>query len=597
MTISATTLFPGLDDVERARRFELFKDTLDKSAGERTSRATTGQTFDYNEGVWRGGSGVADVAAALDGLSKTVAPDQLASLRAELEKVGALGADLGKDITLTSPLSSGLVPYDLEAPAKMLFPVMTPIRNQTQRVKGQGTSRRVKRITGISGSGTGGTARISPFIASNVTASFGGVTLNRPSKIAYAGDEVTFNYKQQGISDSVEWAAEFAGQGFQDPRQLSQTSILMASMFAEEFALLGGRGTDAGVYLGAPSAPTIGNFTLTVRVAGAGETGNSANIANFYVKIAWEGIFGTSAASASTAANTGMSAATGRVVDITMSAGTIPAGVTGYVVYASIDNATWYQYGRSTVFGGTSGFSGGYTTAGFVCQFTGGGTGGAIVAGTTAPAADTTSSANAYDGLLTVQLDPARSGAILNVSPVGSAATPFSTSNPGNEFQQLFAALWTGGVTNVTGVTTGGSGVKASPDKVWMYGPDRKQLSDTVKIGASTSPGFTMTSSVTQNGMAVGNLVTSINNEITGKPVDIEVHPYFPQGVALAMSNQLEIPNSQVNATTYVAGPQDYMAINWPVMGLTYDVSSYWFTALIHAAPMFSGAIVGIAPR
>jgi hypothetical protein len=36
------------------------------------------------------------------------------------------------------------------------------------------------------------------------------------------------------------------------------------------------------------------------------------------------------------------------------------------------------------------------------------------------------------------------------------------------------------------------------------------------------------------------------------------------------------------------------MAINWPVIATTYDVSSYWFTALIHAAPMFSGALTGI---
>lgn len=595
MTATAT-LFPGASDVERVQRFEQFKDALDKAAAARDERAASGSTFDYAAGEWKGGATNVDVATQLAALEKTVSAEQLVSLRAELQKAGVVAGDLGKDISLTSPLSSGLVPYDLEAPAKLLFPAMTPLRNRISRRKGQGITRRVKRITGISGSGTGGLARLSPFFADGQTATFGGVTLNRPQKISYAGDDVTFNYKQQGVSDSVTWSAEFAGQGFQDPRQLSQTSILLATMLAEEFAFLGGRGTDAGVYLGAPTAPTIGNFTATVRAANTGETGNSATIANFYVKIAWEGIFGFSAASSSTSAITGMSAATGRVVDITMSAGTIPAGVTGFGVWGSIDNATWYYYGRSAVFGGTSGFSS-YTQAGYTMQFTGGGTGGAIVAGTAAPASDSTSSANAYDGLLTTQLDSARSGAILNMSPVGSAAQGFSTSNPGVEFQQLFAALYHGGVANVTGTTTGGSGVKADPNMVWMYGQDRKQLSDAIKIGASTNPAFILTSASNQGGYSLGGLVSAIYNEITGRLVDIQVHPWMPQGVALAHSERLDIPHSDVSETTYWAGPQDYMAINWPVIGMTYDVSSYLFGALIQVAPAYSGAIVGIQAR
>jgi hypothetical protein len=427
-------------------------------------------------------------------------------------------------------------------------------------------------------------------MADNTTDTFGGVTLQRPKKITYAGADVTFNYKQMGLSDSVTWSAEFAGQGFQDPRQLSQTSLLYSSMIADELALIGGRGTDASVYLGAPAAPTFANFTVTVRTAGAGEVGNSANIANVYLKVTAEGIFGESAAS-TTAANTGLSAATGKVLDVTITAGSIPAGVTGYRYYLSIDNATWYFYGRSAVNGGTSALA----SAAFTFNFTGGGTGGAIVTGATAPAADSTSSANAYDGLLTVQLDPARSGAIYNVTPIGSAAAGFSTSNPGVEFQNLFAALYIGGVSNTTGVVTGGSAVKADPDTVWMHGMDRKQLSDTIKTGASTNPAFIFTSQVpNQGGMSLGGMVSGIYNEITGSLVNIFVHPWFNQGVALAMSENLDIPDSNVSATYYYALVQDYMGINWPVIGTTYDVSSYWFGALIHAAPMFSGALTGI---
>jgi hypothetical protein len=70
-----------------------------------------------------------------------------------------------------------------------------------------------------------------------------------------------------------------------------------------------------------------------------------------------------------------------------------------------------------------------------------------------------------------VQLDPARSGAIYNMSPIGGAAQGFSTSNPGTELQQVFKALYLGGVSNVTGVIAGGSAVKANPDTIWCHGP------------------------------------------------------------------------------------------------------------------------------
>lgn len=595
MSITAESLFPGVEPAERVRRFEAYKDALNKSAAIQATRASAGIAYDYaqpgqnQEGGWRAPDETAGVAKQLDTLSKSLDSSTLESLQGQL-------ATLNKDISITSPLSTGLVPYDLEAPAKLLFPVLTPLRNRTPRVKGQGLTRRIKQITGISNSGTGGVARLSPFISDTTTDSFGGVTLRRPTKISYAGADVTFNYKQMGLSDSVLWSAEFAGQGFQDARQLSQTALLYSTMLAEEYALLGGRGTDAGVYVGALATPTIANFTGTVRTAGTGEIGNSANIASITIKIAWEGVFGESIGSSASSAITGMSAATGKVLDITMTAGSIPAGAVGYRVYLSIDATNYYYYGRSAVFAGTSGAG----TAGFTCQFTGGGTGGAITTGSNPQVAETASSANAYDGLLTVQLDAARSGAILNCSPLGGAAQPFSTSNPGVEFQNLFAALYVGGIANVTGTVTGGSAVKASPNVVWMQGVDRKQLSDAVKTGSSTNPAFIYTSQgMTANDPSyrLGGMVSAIYNEITGDLVEINVHPYMPQGVALAMSEQLPIPNSNVPNTTYVAAVQDYMAINWPVIATTYDVSTYMFAALIHAAPMFSGALVGIAPR
>jgi len=69
-----------------------------------------------------------------------------------------------KEWTLQNPIPSGLVPYDLEQPAKILVPRPTPLRSSIPRLKGQGTARRVKIISGWTGSGTGGVTTTQPGI-------------------------------------------------------------------------------------------------------------------------------------------------------------------------------------------------------------------------------------------------------------------------------------------------------------------------------------------------------------------------------------------------------------------------------------------------
>jgi hypothetical protein len=58
-------------------------------------------------------------------------------------------SELSKEWSLTNPISTGLVPYDLEAPAKLLTPRPTPLRNSIPRVKGQGANRQFKVISGF----------------------------------------------------------------------------------------------------------------------------------------------------------------------------------------------------------------------------------------------------------------------------------------------------------------------------------------------------------------------------------------------------------------------------------------------------------------
>jgi hypothetical protein len=69
------------------------------------------------------------------------------------------GADVAKSFTAGSlgiGSVSGLVPFDLVAPSRLIYPVYTVFRNKLPRPAGQGTARQAKVFTGVSGSQTGG---------------------------------------------------------------------------------------------------------------------------------------------------------------------------------------------------------------------------------------------------------------------------------------------------------------------------------------------------------------------------------------------------------------------------------------------------------
>src|SRR3954451_425045 len=66
---------------------------------------------------------------------------------------GALGAPDDR-IAKTISIGTGLVAYDLQAPAKNLYPVVTPIRNVLPRVGGgTGTATNWRQVTALIGSG------------------------------------------------------------------------------------------------------------------------------------------------------------------------------------------------------------------------------------------------------------------------------------------------------------------------------------------------------------------------------------------------------------------------------------------------------------
>ena len=546
---------------DAAVRMDEFSAELSKSVGNAVTDPSAIMAIKSGASTFAQASG--NAVATLEALAsnKSLSPEAVGSLNNALASQRLAMQDIQKDITLTSPLSTSFAAFDLEAPSKLLTPRPTPLRNKIARKKGVGTSHRVKRITGYTGSGTGGQGQIWPGITESTTTTFGSINYERGPKISYTADDLVLPYNSYSLSDSVSFDANFSGMGYQDLRQLSSTSTLYATMLMEERMMLMARGTASG-YSGALSAPT---FALTSPVATASQTALAAT--TYYVNVTadagvsssgfGESILGTEASTA---------VASGDVLAVTVS--TAVAGALGYNIYVGTATGAANLKYQGTLKGtGTFYVQGaGAAVTGNNAAFT---TTGAAASRATA---DTSAYATGYDGILPTVLGS-------NSGKNNAINSTFSTSNPGVEYQNVFSSLY--------------DSVKADPDEIFLNGSDRKQLSDAIKNGSTAN--YRLNLSQNEVGDYVGGAVIGgLHNEITGKLVPLTVHPWLPQGVSPVLSYTLPIPDTEVSDVWANFMVQDYMGIQWPVTQFAYEFSTYFRGTFFCTAPAWNGAVSGI---
>lgn len=549
----------------QAERLEDYKNAINKSLADTDKgESWLGANQRDSENSWRvlnKGTRPRVRMDQFERLEKSLNADQTAAMANDLSSMRQyLQSELTKDWTPTNPVGgTGLVPYDLEGPAKQLWPRDTWLRNTTPRVKGQGNARKYKRIMSITNAGVpGGAATVAPFFNSlTATSTYGGtgnLTLARPQKISYTGTDNTAAYVELGFSDSVEWIAQFQGLGFDDLRALSHTAILWAHLLGEERAMLYGRGAAGNGYEGAVTTPSA-----PVSATGV-STGGSIGAGTYTVFVTANTGFGETAASTgtSTAALTGST----NVINVVLNANE-PAGTLNYNVYVSTAGSIGTAKFQGN-FAGTSFTLTSFNAAGAVCANT-----------------DTSSQANGYDGYLSVLADPTISGYVSRLNG------KFSTTNPGVEFDTALAQMWTNN--------------SADPDEIWLTGAARAELNQLMRIGGTSggnpvgaASGY-RTNTVTGDGsVTMSTTVTGYVNPASSKVLDVRAHRYMPTGVVLIRSTSLPIPNSNITAPSVAVNVQDYMAVDWPQIQMTYDVSTYQIGTLVHYAPSFSGVILGV---
>jgi hypothetical protein len=551
----AADLFDGATPVEAAQKMEEYTDLLGKSLS--------------NASHVPGQMPTQDPMAAMEALaaSKSLSADAAAGLQNALAAQRLAMQDIQKEITLTSPLSTSFAAFDLEAPAKLLTPRPTPLRNRIPRKKGVGTSHRVKRITGYTGTGTGGQGNIWPGITESTQNNFAGggstpLELIRGPQISYTADDLVLPYNSYSLSDQVSFDANFSGLGYQDLRQLSSTSTLYATMLMEERMMLFARGTASG-YSGAIAAPTALNASSPA--AAGSQTALAAGTYYIYIT-ADAGISANGFGESIVSAVASETVASGDVLVVSFTGST---GALGYNVYVGTATGTANCKYQGTVKGGTSvTIQGAAATTLPANNFAFSTTGAAASRAN----ADTSAYATGYDGILPTVLGP-------NSGYNNAINSAFSTSNPGVEFQTVFAGLY--------------ESVKGDPDVVLLNGNDRKQLSDAIKSGSTANYRLVINDPGT-SGTTYGSIVTGLQNEVTGKAVDLMVHPWLNQGVSPVLSWTLPIPDTEVSDVWANFLVQDYMGIQWPVTQFTYDFSTYFRGTFFCTAPAWNGAVSGI---
>jgi len=477
-----------------------------------------------------------------------------------------LSTELNKTISLTSPLSTGLVPYDLVAPSRLIYPVYSPLRNKLPRVQGQGTSRKVKVLTGVSGSHTGGTSVLDWSIP-EFPGGGGLAATNWPNQLPGAGSQtavdVSVPYKFFGITEALSWLAQFSGQGFEDVSALVNLVLLQEAMLAEEHMIIQGL---------SQSVATPGTPTLAARTAATGETGLSGVTTNVYAKITALDFYGE------TVASTGgsVAATNGQVVDITIAPSN---GAAQYNIYVTTGTAAGTYYLAASAVGGKK-----YTLQGAL-----------PTGGTQPPTADSgTGSTNRYDGLFGIlhgrtaastYPSSGYKGGYINQS-VGSTLTSAVLFD-------AFSGLWD---NSSTANTSDSGGFRADPRELIVEGLDASNYAANILTQASGGQqSYQLRIDQDEVGsITAGAAVSQIQNPITRSMVSLVTHPYLQQGNALLLSYQLPMSFSNVSNAWEISNVQDYISISWPVIDVTFRYSIFLYGSLIGIAPQYSGILNGI---
>lgn len=489
-------------------------------------------------------------------------------------QINPIADDIAKAYTQSGSATTGITYYDLEAPAKLLFPVLTPLRNRIPRVVGgAGIQANWKAVTGIN------TNNMSLGIQEG---SRGGV-INQTTQDYFA------KFASLGLENYVTFEADYAAKGFDDVKALSTRDLLQATMIKEENLDYNGNATLA---LGKTLTPSASSAT----------TGGSIAAGTYLLTVValtqdgYQQVAGLNngTTNQSFAQSSAQLRSTITKADLTGYSYSVNAGVAQYSDSASI-----------TTTGSTSVISATVTaTPGAVAYAWFLGTAGNQVLTavtsinsvaikalsvstwnlTNLSNTDCSVDSTVYDGILTQIFKP-NSGSYVKALPTGTAGVGSKLTSDG-----------AGGIVEIDdALTSFYNNYKISPDTMYVSVNVFKQISSLV-IANNGAPLVRFAGDFNNStSLTAGVAVVNYYNKITGNTLKIQIHPNAAPGTIMFFSESIPYPLSNVGNVLVKKLRRDYYQMEWPLRTRRYEYGVYFDGVLQNYFPPAFGIIYNIA--
>lgn len=488
------------------------------------------------------------------------------SMQETLDLVKKALSENGTDVVSKAfTQATGLVGYDLQAPALALYPfvaAMTMLRNDTPRVGGGGdTATRWKAITGIN------TGNTHPGVSES----------NRGATVATSTASYTAAYVGLGLEDYVSFEADYAAQDFDDPKARATLGLLRSLMIQEEGMLLGGNASNS---LGITPTPTLS-------ASGSGATLPALTYSVIAVALTQQG------ASRSSVAN----------------------GVIGQIVKTNTDASS------DTINGGAAQKSANATQAITLGQVLNCSV--AAVEGAVAYAWYIGAAGAEHLEFITNINSLAVSAPLLGTQQLASALTAADYSKDAvynfNGYMS-FAMAAQGAITQALATGTPGTGTGLTSDGaggVTEINNLLQNMFDTSRIGPSdmlvSSAGirtinklcignggaplfrFVMDGKGGETGLVAGGTIGSYLNPITNTLIRVRVHPNMPKGTVLGYCREIPYPLNGVGNVAQVKTRKEYYSLQWPFKSRKFEYGVYADEVLQHFAPFSLMKLYNIA--
>ena len=482
--------------------------------------------------------------------------------------------DLLKSFSQPSTATTGLQAYNLEAPSKKLYPVLTPLRNAIARISGgYAIQANWKSITNINNQNT------------RAGVSEG----QRAGVITHTQSEYFAAFRGFGLENFVTFEANYASKNYEDLKALAVQTTLQATMIQEERLILGGNTsvamgtTPTPTLVGSTTGGTLATQTLSVicvalglqaylDVVGVnnGAIGQSLSIPSAVVP----GVIIRTNIDSTTNTFGGGSAqkSTNQTAAITGPNGSCTATVA--VTNGAVGYAWYWGAAGSEVLGAISSINSVVITA----AATGTQTAASLAA------SDNSTSVLDFDGLLTQAFKSGSNAYIASqATGVAGTGTPLTADGAGGivEFEAAFVNFY--------------NKYRLSPTVIYLSSQELINITKKI-IGNGGAPLLRLTVSADNlNTIQAGVVVGEYLNKVMGVKVPLRVHPNLPAGTILFYTDTLPYQMSNVGNVCQMLMRQDYYQLEWPLKTRRYEYGVYADGVLQHYAPFSLGIINNIA--